>query len=137
MSNTVRIYQRYLIGSAVPFGSQANVSPECLVCVFLMDKKQIISIKEDEPVQLLLSCLSWVVFFSRSLDLFITSHLSGSLTHIRGLFVYFFFSSDFSRTEESRYDVSRCVSRWRFEDLLSVTREDPGQLWSGWVGGFI
>lgn len=91
MSNTVRIYQRYLIGSAVPFGSQANVSPECLVCVFLMDKKQIISIKEDEPVQLLLSCLFWVVFFPRSLDLFITSHLSGSLAHIRGLF--FIFSS--------------------------------------------
>lgn len=91
MSNTVRIYQRYLIGSAVPFGSQANVSPECLVCVFLMDKEQIISIKEDEPVQLLLSCLFWVVFFPRSLDLFITSHLSGSLAHIRGLF--FIFSS--------------------------------------------
>lgn len=63
MSNTVRTYQRYLIGPAAPIGSQVHVSPECLVCVFLKYKKQTISIKEDEPIQLLLSCLFCLGFF--------------------------------------------------------------------------
>lgn len=72
----------------VLLGSQVNVSPECLVYVFLMDKKQIISIKEDELVQLLFSCFVFFLF----LDLSFVSHLFGLPSHVRGLLFSFNFS---------------------------------------------
>lgn len=80
----------------VLLGSQVNVSPECLVYVFLMDKKQIIAIKEDELVQLLFSC--FLFFF---LALSFVSHLFGLPSHVRSLLFSFNFSWSVYDKEEA------------------------------------
>lgn len=107
--------------------AKSTFLPECLVYVFLTDKKQTISIKEDEAVQLLLLVLS--LFSSTQPGSFLHLISSSSLWP-------FWFSADFSRKGSGQV--------WRGETCVTgfVTREDSGQLRSaevscGWVGGVL
>lgn len=123
---TVRNITSIWLAAVALLGSQVNVSPECLVYVFLMDKKQIIAIKEDELVQLLFSCFFFVFFW-----LFPSSLISLACPHTSAAFCLALIFPEACMTKRRQvWSVEIVSCRWlRF---AFCKREDPGQLWSGW-----